>query len=151
MRTGTTLALILVAYGLVFNASLTIDFLLAAIGVAIVLGCWRAWVRWRKRKHRCAWVEPLHAVCARIVGWPVANAPSSWIRELPEDRSMVRLALPPGKDFSDPKDQEKIVRAASRALGIEAPDPKWALAGPEPMLTIRQSVPPPDEVLLPAI
>jgi len=150
MRTGTTLAFILTAYGLVFNAALTIDFLLAAIGVAVVLGCWRAWLRWQRQKHRRTWVEPVHAIVAPMVGIPVANKPSSWLAITP-DRSKAVFQLPPGHDFSEPKEQERIVRAASRTLGIEAPDPKWALAGPEPTLTIVPVQPPPDEVLLPAI
>ena len=150
MRAGGTLAFILICYGLMVNMQMTIDFLLAAIGILVILGCWRAWLRWRRRKHRRAWVEPVHAIVAPMVGIPVANPPKSWLA-IEQDRSRAVFQLPPGTDFSDPKLQEKIVRAASRTLGIEAPDPKWALAGPEPTLTIVPTQPPPDEVLLPAI
>jgi len=148
MRTSGTLAFILILYGVAVNMSLTIDFLLAAVGILVILGCWRAWVRWQRRKHRRMWVEPLHAVVAPIVGWPVANAPSSWIRELPEDRSRVTLALPPGRDFSDPKEQDKIVRAVAVKLGIESPEPAWHRHGADPTLTITPLQPPPEWVAL---
>jgi hypothetical protein len=64
IRTGSTLTFILILYGLAVNMQMTIDFLLAAAGVLVILGCWRAWMRWRRRKHRRAWVEPVHAICA---------------------------------------------------------------------------------------
>ena len=122
MRSSGTLAFILIAYGLIVNIALTIDFLLAAIGLLAILGCWRAWLRWQRRKHRRAWVEPVHAIVAPMVGIPVANTPTSWLAIEP-DRSKAVFQLPPGTDFSDPKLQEQIVRAASRTLGIEAPEP----------------------------
>lgn len=150
IRTSGMLAFILVCYGLIVNTALTIDFLLAAIGILVILGCWRSWLRWQRRKHRRAWIEPVHAICAPIVGIPVANKPSSWLAIEP-DRSKAVFQLPPGQDFTDPKLQERVVRAASRTLGIEAPSPEWALAGPEPTLTIKPTQPPPDKVLLPAI
>ena len=129
MRTGSTLAFILIVYGLIINIWLTIDFLLAAIGLLAILGCWQAWMRWQRRKHRRAWIEPVHAIVAPIVGIPVANKPSSWLA-IEQDRSKAVFQLPPGQDFTDPKLQERIVRAASRTLGIEASSPQWALAGP---------------------
>jgi hypothetical protein len=147
IRTSETSAFILVCYGLVVNLQLTVDFLMAAASVSLLLGCWRSWVRWQGRKHRRAWVGPVHAIVAPMVGIPLANPPKSWL-QVEQDRSRAVFALPPGRDFTDPKEQEKIVRAASRTLGISAPDPMWALAGPEPMLTIREIPPPPDEVLL---
>jgi hypothetical protein len=133
--------------GLIVNFWLTVNFLVGAVSGLAVLGCWRGWVRWQGRKHRRAWVEPVHAIVAPMVGIPLANPPKSWL-QVEQDRSRAVFALPPGRDFTDPKDQEKIVRAASRTLGISAPDPMWALAGPEPTLTIREIPPPPDEVLL---
>lgn len=150
MRSGGTLAVVLVLYGLIANERATFFSLLAAAVILAVTGCWRAWVRVQRRKHRRAWVEPVHAIVAPIVGIPVANKPSSWL-QIEQDRSKAVLQLPPGQDFTDPKLQERIVRAAARTLGIEAPAPKWALAGPEPTLTILPVQPPPDEVLLPAI
>jgi hypothetical protein len=147
MRSGSALAFIVILYGVIVNLWLTIDLLLAITGLLVVAGCWRAWLRWQRRKHRRAWVEPVHAIVAPMVGIPVANSPRSWLAIEP-DRSKAVFQLPPGTDFSDPKLQEKVVRAASRTLGIESPEPKWALAGPEPTLTITPLQPPPDKVVL---
>jgi hypothetical protein len=150
IRTGSTLALILILYGLIVNTRLTIIGLMAGTVAAAGWGCWRTWQRIQQRKHRRAWVEPVHSIVAPMVGVPVVNPPSSWLAIEP-DRSKAVFALPPGKDFSEPKLQEQIVRAAAKTLGIESPDPQWALAGPERTLTIVPVQPPPDEVLLPAI
>ncbi len=147
MRTGSVLAFILILYGLLVNAPLTIDFTLAGIGLLVLFSCYRAYRRWQRRKHRRAWIEPLHAICAPIVGWPRANPPHSWLAVEP-DRSKAVLQLPPGEDFSDPKRKEHVVRAAAQVLGIESPEPSWKLAGPEPVLTITPTRPPPDKVLL---
>ncbi len=79
MRTGSALVFILIVYGVIVNMQMTIDFLLAAIGLLVILGAWRAWQRWQARQHRRTWVEPVHAICAPLVGIPVANAPKSWL------------------------------------------------------------------------
>jgi hypothetical protein len=146
IRVTETTVSILILSGLIVNFWLTVDFLAGACAGLAVLGCWRAWLRWQRRKHRRAWVEPAHAIVAPMVGWPVVNPPHSWLA-VEQDRSRAVFQLPPGRDFSDPHEQEKIVRAASRVLGIEMPEPSWALAGPEHTLTIAETPPPPDEVL----
>lgn len=147
MRTGGTLAVLSIVYGFLVDAAAAILALQAAGGAAAAWCCWRAYRALKRRAHRRAWVEPLHAVCAPLVGIPVANPPRTWLAIEP-DRSKAVLALPAGRDFSDPKAQEQLARAASAKLGLEAPDVSWRLGGPEPTLTIRRSEPPPDKVLL---
>lgn len=146
IRVTETLTGILILAGLIVNFWLTVNLLIGIAAGLAVLGCWRAWLRWQRRQHRRTWVEPAHAIVAPMVGWPVVNPPKSWL-SIEQDRSKAVFALPPGRDFSDPREQEKIVRAASRVLGIEMPAPSWALSGPEHTLTIAETPPPPDEVL----
>lgn len=147
IRTGCTLAVLVVAAGLLFARAATLAILAGvAMGLLILLAI-RVRSGWRQRQHRRAWIEPLHMVCAPLVGHPVAVPPQSWLAVEP-DRSRAVLALPEGRDFSDPADQSRIARAAAAKLGIEAPDISWRLGGPEPTLTITRSVPPPAKVLL---
>lgn len=147
IRSGSVLGIVLALYGMVASWGVTMLALQAAAAAALAYGSWRAWRAWHGRKHRRTWVDPLHVVCAPLVGIPVANSPKSWLAIEP-DRSKAVLSLPPGRDFSDPKTQEQITRAAAAKLGIEAPDFSWRLGGPEPTLTIRRSEPPPDKVTL---
>ena len=147
MRSGSTLLLAAILWSWFINQRVTQWVVLCICIVFTVYGGWRAYRAWHGRKHRRTWVEPLHVVCAPLVGIPVANPPRSWLAIEP-DRSKAVLSLPPGTDFSDPKAQEQLARAVTAKLGLEAPDVSWRLGGPEPTLTVRRSEPPPDKVLL---
>ena len=112
-------------------------------------GGWRAWTRLSERKHHQAWVKPLHLVASRQVGIPVAADPRSWLKIAP-DRSHVALELPQGYN-PKPDDQKHLVATVTAKLGLESPRVEWMLAGPRPRLELSASVPPPSEVLLPAV
>jgi hypothetical protein len=145
-RTGRSLAAILlllawVNYGR--PAELAAAFLALALAA---LGCWRGWLRWQGRKYRRTWAEPLHLVAAPLVGIPRALPASSWL-EIAPDRSRVVAELPPGFN-PDAKERERVVGTFTAKLGIEAPDVRWQLAGPEPKLELTASQPPPARVSL---
>src|SRR5262249_54335732 len=44
---------------------------------------------------------------------------------------------------ADERDKQRLIAIASQKLGIEAPETRWRLAGPAPMLMLEQSQPPP--------
>lgn len=120
-----------------------------ALGVAVTVTVywgWRAWRRWEGRKHRRTWVEPLHLVAAPLVGIPVALPAKSWLAIEP-DRKRVVAELPPHYN-PEPKDRERLVATMAAKLGLEAPEARWQLAGPEPRLELCASQPPPARVTL---
>lgn len=119
--------------------------LFAVLSVAGYWG-WRAWRRWDQRKHRRTWMEPLHLVAAPLVGIPRALPASSWLAIEP-DRSKVVAQLPPGYN-PDGKEKERLVTTFATKLGIEAPEARWMLAGPEPRLELCAAKPPPARVTL---
>lgn len=121
-----------------------ITILLAA--TFLIYACFALWWHWQGRKHRRTWVEPLHLVAAPLVGLPTAKPASSWLAIEP-DRSKVVAELPPGYN-PDAKDKERLVDTFATKLGLDAPDVKWALAGPEPRLELCASQPPPARVAL---
>jgi hypothetical protein len=147
MRTGSTLAVLALAWLWLADPLAAVLLLSAVLLLGLVLGALLAWRGWHQRKHRRTWIEPLHVVCAPLVGHPVAVAPRAWLRIEP-DRSHAVLSLVAGRDYSDPAEQSRIVRAAAAKLAIEAPGASWRLGGPEPTLTITRSQPPPPRVLL---
>src|SRR5262249_13324079 len=70
--TETTVSILIVA-GLIADFWVTVDLLIGSLAGLAVLGAWRAWLRWQRRRHRRTWVEPVHAIVAPMVGWPIAN------------------------------------------------------------------------------
>lgn len=120
-----------------------------ALAVAVTTGAywgWRGWRRWNGRRHRRTWVEPLHLVAAPLVGIPVALPAKSWLAIEP-DRKRVVAELPPHYN-PEPKDKERLVATMAAKLGLEAPEARWQLAGPEPRLELCASQPPPARVTL---
>lgn len=143
-RTGAVLAAALALYGLLIARALTLAALGLAAAALAVLGCLRAWRAARRRRHRRTWIDPLHVALAPLVGVPLPNPPKSWLA-VEEDRSRAVLQLPPGFN-DDARQREKIAAAAAAKLGMEQPEARWQLAGPEPRLTLIQSEPPPARV-----
>ena len=145
-RSGRSLAVVLLL--LVWVNYPHYALLVSVLLVLAILGfwCWRAWRRWNGRKHRRTWIEPLHLVAAPLVGIPRALPASSWL-EIAPDRKRVVAALPPGYN-PDAKDKERLVGTMASKLGLEAPEARWALAGPEPRLELCASQPPPSRVSL---
>jgi hypothetical protein len=143
-RTGSVLAACLSLYGLLVAWTLTAAVLALAVLALAVIGCLRLWRAARRRRHRRTWIDPPHVALAPLAGVPLPNPPSSWIAVEP-DRSQARFALPPGFN-DDARQREKLAATAAAKLGLEAPEVRWKLAGPEPMLTLLRSAPPPDRV-----
>jgi hypothetical protein len=144
LRTGTVLAVLCAAYGLVMARHVTVLALGVSAAVLAGYGGVRAWRAGYRRKHRRTWIDPLHVALAPLVGVPLPNPPASWITVEP-DRSAARLTLPPGFN-DDARARERLVSVAAAKLGLEAPEVSWKLAGPEPMLTLTRSAPPPARV-----
>ena len=103
----------------------------------------------RRRKDKRTWLHPAHLSLHELAGIPRAQRASSWISvETGKDSSVrsARLALPSGWP-ADAKDRDRLIARAATQLGIEAPDTagsRWA--GPEPILVLTRSEPPPAEV-----
>ena len=145
-RTGSLLAATLALYGLLIARTVTLTALAAATLALTVLGCVRAWRAVRRRKHRRTWIDPLHVALAPLAGIPLPNAPKSW-QAIEPDRSRAVLSLPPGYN-DDAKARDKLAHTAAAKLGLEQPEIRWQLAGPEPKLTLVRSEPPPARVTL---
>lgn len=148
-RTGGTVVTLLVGYGLVAYRTATLRVLLATGVAGVAFGVWLAWQAVRTARHRRQWVKPLHLTVAPLIGVPLPNRPGSWL-QIDQDRTKATLALPPGFNGT-PKDREQIARTVSAKLALEAPEVRWALAGPEPAVTFLRSAPPPVSVDLEAI
>jgi hypothetical protein len=146
VRTGGTLALLLLTWGFLAAPLVTLAVLaalaLAGVTVAVLLAMRiaRAW------KDRRTWLHPLHLAAHQLAGHPRATLASSWIKDLATDDAGaitgVTLELPPGWP-ADPKDQERLVGITSAKLAIESPEVSKRLAGPRPQLMLTRSQPPP--------
>ena len=153
MRTGPALATLAAAWGLLRYRHTAIGVLatLGALGVAT--GAVLAVRRLLARRHRRAWVEPLHATVAPLAGVPVANAPGSWLH-VERDRSQATLTLPEGW-HGTAHERGQIATAVTTKLGLAEPDIRWQLAGPARKLVVTAVRPPPRRVtlddILPAI
>jgi len=141
MRSGGVLAAVLVLYGMLAGRGLTILLLIIAAVLGLALGVIRAVREVRGLGHRRTWVEPLHVALAPLLNIPLPNKAESWLK-VERDRSKAVLALPPGFT-GNAREQEQIAAVVSAKLGLESPDVKWHLAGPEPTLTLLRSQPPP--------
>lgn len=145
-RTGGFLGLLLACYGLLVNRSATLRGLELAAAAAVLLAAWRCW-RWlAEMRHRRSWLAPLHATIHHQLGRPVTDAPREYI-SIERDRSRGQIALPLGISAS-PSLRRQLESDISARLGLEAPEFRWALAGPQPVLTFEQAPPPPDLVTL---
>ena len=106
-RAGPTLAVPLIIWGLVADASATMLGLKAAAAAAAAFAAWRSWSGWRRRKHRRTWLLPAHTAIAPIVNVPLPRAaralavghggplarrahPAARVRPRPEDRRQGR-------------------------------------------------------------
>jgi hypothetical protein len=145
-RTGRALALLLLAWLWTGDRHTARTVTLTALATVTVFWAWRAWRALASRKHRRTWAEPLHLVAAPLVGYPRALPAASWLKISP-DRSRVVAELPPGFN-PDARERERVVGTFTAKLGIESPDVRWQLAGPEPKLELTAAQPPPPQVTL---
>src|SRR5262249_21519688 len=114
---------------------------LALCVTSVVVAGWKVW-NWR---HHRRWRRPLHRRLAPVVGMPMAG-PMRHIT-IPRDRSWVRVKFP--QEFApDGNSRADVVRIVAEAVGIEAPEAEWRKTGPDPMVTVTTSKPPPDRVTL---
>lgn len=145
-RTGWTLATVWALWGLLTARSLTVRCLWAAAGVGVVYGALRAYFAVRRHRHHRTWLRPLHTALSGVVGVPLTAPPSSWLK-VERDRSKAVVQLPSGF-HADDKTRENIVRVVAQRVGMESPEASWRLAGPDPLLTLTTSSPPPQRVNL---
>ena len=140
IRTGSTLAVLAAAYGLVTAFLVTAALLAAAAAAGAACGGWRAYLRTRRWRHHRKWVRPLHRALIPVLGAAPARL------AVDADRSRVVVGLPVEFTASD-RDKEEITRAVTAKLAIEAPDADWsALHGKRPVVTFTRSQPPPSRV-----
>jgi hypothetical protein len=141
IRTGSCLAVVLVALDWLEDPGLTERVLAILAMLALALGIVHAVVAGRGHAHRRKWVDPLHVALAPLLNVPLPAKSESWL-QVDRDRSKAVLALPPGFT-GNTREQEQIASVVSAKLGLESPDVKWRLAGPKPTLTLLRSQPPP--------
>lgn len=146
VRTGSTLAALVVLWGLLYARTATLVTLLVSAVLGAALGAWAAVAWLRAMKHRRTWIQPAHLVAAPIVGLPIASNPAAWLDVAP-DRSRVVAELPRAWQ-ADAATRARLVEVLSSRLAIEAPEVRWQLAGPKPRLELAQSAPPPSLVTL---
>ena len=145
-RSGSTFTVALVLYGLVTAPVVTLVVLASVGACGLVAGTWAAVAWFRSVKHRRTWIRPAHIQAAPVVGLPVATNPAAWL-EVARDRSRVVAQLPPHWQ-ADEATKRRLVEVLSAKLAIEAPEARYQLAGPKPVLEITQSAPPPPLVTL---
>lgn len=146
IRVTRVLFIILLPFDLIRRREGTIIFLSVWAAYFAVLYAVKGLSKWRGRKHRRTWVETAHYSLAKEFKIPVEASPD-WI-ELPSDRSEAKLQLPPGHHWSDPKEQERLARAAMAKLGLPSAKPEFHLAGPDSFLLLKKPPYIPDRVLL---
>jgi len=138
IRTGATLALFLLLFGLAAAPAIT-RAVLAAVGAGLVLlAAWRAYRRVRDWRHNRDWVKPLNE----------ALPPGVTVAELTRDRTRTVLALPAGHSGAD-QDRKLILQVAAAKLALPISDlaGDWSkLHGKRPQAVITLVPPPPGYV-----
>jgi hypothetical protein len=135
IRTGTSLLLLAVAWGLHAAFWATVNTLAAVTLTGAGFGGWWLYRRVLRWQHRRRWVRPLHRALTPVLGAPPRL-------EIEPDRSRVIVGVPVEFTGSD-KEREAVTRAVTTKLAIEAPDASWRLHGKNPQVTFTQSEPPP--------
>jgi hypothetical protein len=135
IRTGTTLALTLVLYGLIAAPQFTQAFLATAVVCALAAAVWRAYGKARSWRHDRDWVNPLNEALPQGVT----------VAELDRDRTRAVLALPAGASGTDRK---QILQAVAAKLDQPLTDLVWSptLHGKKPQVVITLAEPPPGYV-----
>lgn len=144
-RSSSTAAVLAVLYGFLAAPLVTVLALAAVAAAGLAVAALGAVRIVRARKERRTWLHPLHLAAHQLAGHPRAALASSWLSTELDGSGAVtqaQLRLPAGWP-ADQGDKQRLVAIASAKLGIEAPEASWRLAGPDPLLTITQSEPPP--------
>ena len=155
-RSGTVLAFAVLAFGWWVAPQIVTIALIVTFSLSVAWAAWRL-MRWHGgRNDRRTWQIPAHKALHEIANWPHAKRAGSWITVTTEATAIggdkgtsvvsARLELPSGWP-ADAKDRERLAANAATIFGIEAPDTsgsKWA--GPEPILMLARSEPPPSLV-----
>jgi hypothetical protein len=153
-RTGGTLAVLAVAWGLLTHRAATSAVL---FGLALAGLGWAGWAAWRGARtftHRRAWVRPLHLALAPQLGIPLTARPSSWLT-VPRDYhrqegAQVRIDLPP-RMTPGAESKRALVSIVREKLALENPRADWHMHGAKPHVMLTVQVPPPDKVTLAAV
>lgn len=150
LRTAMRLSYPLIPISLAIGAVMDYQATALALTLALVglLGysLYRAMKAVQASSFRSEWLTPAHDTVAPLIGVATSLKPKDWI-ELSNDRQWAMFHLPSGWSDTD-SHKEHIVKVAGEMLGMEEPDPTWRLRGPEPLLILDASDPPPEEVYL---
>jgi len=144
-RMGGTLAVVVIAYGLLADFRLTVALLLTCIFLALAFFCWRAWVWFTELRHDRKWVIPVHRATYQVAGVPRAISARKWISidmEAGGSVRQVKLSLPQSWQ-SDPKEEQRLAAIVAAKTGIEMPEVSWQRPGPAAAMLIRHGAEPP--------
>src|SRR5262249_42953987 len=133
IRSGGTLAVLAVLYGLAFHRGPTVIALEVMAGACVAAGGWLAWRKLQWRKHRKSRLYPVHNALSPIVRTALPAKPESYLKidRGGEKARWAEITLPP--DFgANPNQMQAIVNAVTARLALEAPDPRWQLKGAKP-------------------
>ena len=142
IRTGSTLAVLATAYGLIAATVLTAVVLAVVAASAAGYGGWRTWravCRWTDDRH---YVRPMKRTLTRKLGLPPASV------QVERDGEAVKSAVIRWGPEVEIGEAEKplVLEAVITRLGIEAPDKDWSLKGRNRCAVFTHSEPPPSDV-----
>ena len=142
IRTGSTIILLGVLYGLITARTVTLAVLAALALAGLLAAAWRAWHQARRWRHHRRYILPLRRALT-----PALSGPPPRLAIEP-DRSKVKIWLPEEFTGSD-REREEVTRAVTAKVAIEAPDTEWnlnRLDGRKPHVVFMKSQPPPASV-----
>jgi len=142
VRTGASLLLLAIVYGLVTDATATAAVLAAGL---TLLAAWASLrlVRWaRTWRHRGQYERPLERTLAARLGIPAASL------KVERDGATVRSVAIQWSAEAEltGEDQAMVLAAVSARVPIEAPSAQWQTKGSRRSLLLTQSEPPPSLV-----
>lgn len=138
IRTGVTLVLVLLVFGLTASPAITLGALTAIGLAAVAAGGWWLYGKVRNWRHDRDWVRPLNE----------ALPPGVTVAELTRDRTRAVLALPAGHS-GDGQARKQILQVAAAKLALPVADlaGDWSkLHGKKPQVVITLAPPPPGYV-----
>lgn len=142
IRTGTTLLLLLIAWGLLAAFWVTVILLAAATTAGLAAVTWHVVHRVRTWSHERHYVRPLERTLTAAIG---ATPVSIEIER--EDDTVKSVAIEWAPDTEIRAEQKQAaLDAVTTRLALEAPDNAWQLKGRNRSVVFTQSEPPPSYV-----
>jgi hypothetical protein len=142
IRTGASVALVAVAYGLWAALDLTLGFLSAAAACGLLVLAWHVFYKVRFFRHERHYVRPLErTLAAKLPAAPVTL-------EVERDGDTVKSVAIEWAPEAEIGEQEKqlALEAVTARLAIEAPEAAWKTKGRARSVVFTQSEPPPSHV-----